>query len=159
MKNRPEVEANNTKNCKNTKTDINKPVKTDITLTTALKEICKNKQDKIRQETKEPKHLEKQIQDLNIIEQGDHIIGRYHTKDTWKYYVGVVKVIDQIKNLYTISYYKTVKNKVDLYFVQKKKEDIDIVSLPTIVKKVYLVQVAQDPNKFVFNDEEDAIYF
>ncbi|XP_072930580.1 uncharacterized protein [Epargyreus clarus] len=90
---------------------------------------------------------------------GDTVLVRYFKK-AWRYYAGVIEAINNLKpKLYTISFYKTIKKKTDVFFNIPKIEDRDFVPDINIVKEIRLLQIQENPAKYTIMDDGDAIYF
>ncbi|CAG4992264.1 unnamed protein product [Parnassius apollo] len=89
---------------------------------------------------------------------GETVLFRYYEKKCWKYYIGVIKLIDFDTNMYTIFFYKTVSRKENLKFIVPKRTDRDIVPYVSIVKKIQL-QKQEKPNEFKLMNMEDYTYF
>lgn len=91
---------------------------------------------------------------------GDNVLVRYHRRQKWTYYVGIIednKIIDE-ELCYSIKFYKTVK-KPKLTFKMTKRIDRDDVPEIQIVKKIDLIRNPGTLNAYSMSCNENAIYF
>lgn len=87
---------------------------------------------------------------------GYTVLVRYYVRKSWKYYVGRIAAIDNLRHIYSIVFYKTIK-KNGLKFVNKGSKDQ--VPYSNIVKYIELVQIKENLETYVLHDEKDKKYF
>lgn len=120
----------------------------------------KKMKDKIRKTMRitEIKKEREKAQTLLLYNVGDTVISRYYTK-VWKYYIGIIQDVNLTTRTYTISYYRTIRNKSDIKFVVSKRKDEDFVPEANIVKKIELLQMNTEPEEYTLMNDEDITYF
>lgn len=59
-----------------------------------------------------------------------------------------------------MDYHKTIHRQKELKFVKLKRPDEDYLPETSIVKRIYLIQISEFPQKFVlFNDEDSVLFY
>lgn len=76
---------------------------------------------------------------------GSTVLVRYFLKKSWKYFVGVILTVHRDTNMYTVSFYKTVRRNNILKFITTKRKDQDTLPHLSIVKTVELLQINENP--------------
>lgn len=108
-------------------------------------------------ETNKTKTDNNMIDNLKI---GDNVLVRYYLRKSWKYYVGVVRGINEkCEKKFEVSYFKTIRKESDLKFIKPKRPDIDYISDVLIVKQINLMQIKEYPEEYVLYNDEDESYF
>ncbi|KOB67294.1 Uncharacterized protein OBRU01_19992 [Operophtera brumata] len=87
---------------------------------------------------------------------GDIVKVCYFVKKTWKHYIGIIETKDNLRHIYSITFYKTIK-KDGLKFDKNRRKDKDEVPYANIVKKIRLIQIK--PDMYILEEDEDKDHF
>lgn len=88
----------------------------------------------------------------------ESVIVRYYQRKSWKYYVGFIECINKDEEgdtSYTVRFLKTIK-KPTIKFITSKKNDRDVVSEISLVKKI---ELRFDSKEYFLKDISNEVFF
>lgn len=87
------------------------------------------------------------------------VLVRYYTRNkTWKYYIGVITVVNADQT-FDVSFYAMTRTKGEIRFKKPKKIDRDTVPKTLIVKTIAIDKMSEKLEEYILHDPADAIYF
>jgi hypothetical protein len=101
---------------------------------------------------------QEQKESVSSIEINDRVLVRYYSRNTWKYYIGVVTASND-DDTFDISFYTTMRTKGELKFKKPSRLDRDAVPRESIIKVIELSKISDKPEMYQLLNQNDATFF